>query len=69
MNGGVLLALEGTSTCETLKKMEGKGVTVLVCGTCAKHFGVTEQVKAGCISNMMEITDALLSAPKVLTIA
>ncbi len=69
MNGGVLLALEGTSTCETLKKMEEKGVTVLVCGTCTKHFGVTEKVGAGCISNMMEITDALLAAPRVLTIA
>lgn len=69
MNGGVLLALEGTSTCETLKKIEEKGVTVLVCGTCTKHFGVTEKVGAGCISNMMEITDALLAAPKVLTVA
>lgn len=69
MNGGVLLALEGTSTCETLKKLEDKGVSVLVCGTCAKHFGVTGQVGAGCISNMMEITDALLAAPKVLTVA
>ncbi len=69
MNGGVLLALEGTSTCESLAKLEGKGVNVLVCGTCTKHFGVTEKVGAGCISNMMEITDTLLSAPRILTIA
>jgi selenium metabolism protein YedF len=69
MNGGVLLALEGTSTCESLRKLEGRGVPVLVCGTCTKHFGVTEKIGAGCISNMMEITDALLAAPKVLTLA
>lgn len=69
MNGGVLLALEGTSTCETLKKLEDKGVSILVCGTCTKHFGVTEKIGAGCISNMMEITDALMAAPKVLTVA
>ncbi len=69
MNGSVSLAVEGTSTCETLKKLEEKGVPVLVCGTCTKHFGVTEKIGVGCISNMMEITDALLAAPKVLTIA
>ncbi len=69
MNGGVLLSLEGTSTCESLRKLEAKGVPVLVCGTCAKHYGVTEKVGAGCLSNMMEITDTLLLAPKVLTIA
>ncbi|NLI96670.1 MAG: sulfurtransferase-like selenium metabolism protein YedF [Synergistaceae bacterium] len=69
MNGAVLLALEDTSTCESLRKLEGKGVSILVCGTCTKHFGVTEKVGVGCISNMMEITDALLAAPKVLTIA
>lgn len=68
MNGGVLLSLEGASTCESLKKLENKGVSVLVCGTCTKHYGVTEKVGAGCVSNMMEITDALLAAPKVLTL-
>lgn len=69
MNGSVFLAVEGTSTCETLKKLEGKGVSILVCGTCTKHFGVTEKIGVGCISNMMEITDVLLAAPRVLTIA
>lgn len=69
MNGGVMLSLEGTSTCETLQKMEDNGSLVLVCGTCTKHFGITERVGTGCISNMMEITDALLAAAKVLTIS
>lgn len=69
MNGSVHLALEGTSTCESLRKLESRGVSILVCGTCTKHFGVTDKVGVGCISNMMEITDALLAAPKVLTIA
>ena len=69
MNGGVLLSLDGTSTCESLRRLEARGVQVLVCGTCAKHYGVTEKVGSGCLSNMMEITDTLLLAPKVLTIA
>lgn len=69
MNGAVYLALEGTSTCETLEKLEAKGVSILVCGTCTKHYGVTDSVGVGCISNMMEITDSLLAAPKVLTVA
>ena len=69
MNGGVLLSLEGTSTCESLRRLEARGVQVLVCGKCAKHYGVTEKVGSGCLSNMMEITDTLLLATKVLTIA
>jgi selenium metabolism protein YedF len=68
MNEGVLLALKGTSTCDYLLEMTEKGTTILVCGTCTNHFGVTEQVGVGTISNMFEITDTLLKATKVISI-
>ena len=68
MNGGVFLALPEHSTCDTLKEMEAKGVTILVCGTCAKHFGVTDVVGVGSISNMFEITEAVFAASKNIVI-
>ena len=70
MNDGVKLpAGEEQQVIDSLMTLIEKGSLVLVCGTCTKHFGVTEKIGAGCISNMMEITDALLAAPKVLTLA
>lgn len=68
MNGGVLLALSESSTSETLREMEAQGTQVLVCGTCTKHFGITDQVTVGTISNMFEITERVFGQPKSVTI-
>ncbi len=68
MNGGVFLALPDHSTCDTLKEIEAKGVKVLVCGTCAKHFGIVDSVGVGGISNMFEITEAVFGASKNVVI-
>jgi len=67
MNEGVKLALKNTSSCDHLLALQKKGTRVLVCGTCPNHFGITPDVGAGIISNMFEITEALLSASKRLT--
>lgn len=64
MNRGVLMALPENSTCDTLAELEKKGVRILVCGVCAKHFGVTEKVKVGVISNMFEITESVFGSAK-----
>ena len=61
MNEGVKLAVKGTSSAETLAEFARAGGTVLVCGTCLKHFGLMDQVGAGVVSNMFEIASALLS--------
>ena len=67
MNEGVKLANKGTPTCEHLQEIAAKGTTVLVCGTCTNHFGITDNVGVGTISNMFEITDTLLKAAKVIS--
>ncbi|MDD2205775.1 sulfurtransferase-like selenium metabolism protein YedF [Aminobacterium sp. MB27-C1] len=67
MNEGVKLALKGTPTCEHLQDIASKGTTILVCGTCSNHFGITEKIGVGTISNMFEITDTLLKASKVIS--
>ncbi|NLL37085.1 MAG: sulfurtransferase-like selenium metabolism protein YedF [Fretibacterium sp.] len=68
MNDGVKLALFDSSTCDYLKDLEQKGTTILVCGTCTNHFGITENVGVGTISNMFEIVEALTGVDKILSL-
>lgn len=68
MNEGVMLALPESSTSETLEELQAKGVQILVCGTCTKHFGITEQIRLGTISNMFDIVEALRKAGKILSV-
>ncbi|HAA47703.1 MAG TPA: sulfurtransferase-like selenium metabolism protein YedF [Synergistaceae bacterium] len=68
MNGGVLLALPENSASESLRALETKGWRVLVCGTCTNHYGITDRIAAGSISNMFEITESLLDADNTLTV-
>ena len=68
MNEGVKLALPDASTCDHLKDLERAGTKILVCGTCTNHFGVTERVGVGTISNMFEILEAVTGADKVLSV-
>lgn len=68
MNEGVKLALKSTSSCDHLLALQEMGTRILVCGTCTNHFGVTPEVGAGVISNMFEITEALLASQKHLSL-
>jgi selenium metabolism protein YedF len=68
MNTGVKLALASSSCSETLRELESMGVTILVCGTCTKHFGITDSITAGRISNMFEITESVFGASKPIVI-
>ena len=68
MNEGVKLALSDASTCDHLKDLERAGTKILVCGTCTNHFGITERVGVGTVSNMFEILEAVTGADKVLSV-
>lgn len=68
MNEGVKLALSDASTCDHLKDLERTGTKILVCGTCTTHFGITERVGVGTVSNMFEILEAVTGADKVLSV-
>ncbi|NLB84116.1 MAG: sulfurtransferase-like selenium metabolism protein YedF [Synergistaceae bacterium] len=68
MNEGVKLALKNTSTCDHLTALSKKGVTILVCGTCTNHFGITQEIGIGVISNLSEIAEVLLSSAKTITL-
>ena len=66
MNAGVKLALPESSTFDTLREIEARGTKILVCGTCTNHFGITDKIKVGVISNMFEIAGSLMSADKTI---
>ena len=68
MNEGVKLALYDSSSCDHLKNLTEKGVTVLVCGTCVNHFQIADQIGAGIVSNMFEIVESLNKASKIITL-
>lgn len=65
MNEGVKLAVRGTPTCEALNAYEKAGGSVLVCGTCLKHFGLTDSIGVGVVSNMFEIVSTMLASNAV----
>lgn len=67
MNRGVRLALPG-GAADTLRELADAGVRVLVCGTCTKHFGITDDIAVGTVSNMFEITEAVYGADKPISV-
>lgn len=65
---GVKLVVEGSPVLEELKSLEGKGVWLIVCGTCLKYFDLVDKVKVGFIGGMTDIIEAQWRAEKVITI-
>ncbi len=67
-NTGVRLACEGSPLLGDLRALEDDGVEVLACGTCLNHFGLTDQLAVGQVSNMYTIAETLVNAGRVITL-
>lgn len=65
-NGGATLTAEGSDSIEDLKNLEEQGVEILTCGTCLNYYGLTEQLKAGSVTNMYNIVEKLAGASKII---
>ena len=65
-NGGAKLTVEGSGSLEDLKAMEAQGVEILTCGTCLNHYGLTEHLAVGGVTNMYAIVEKLAGAEKVV---
>jgi selenium metabolism protein YedF len=65
MNGGVRLAVEGSASLESLRKLADLGVEVLACGTCLDYYQVKDKLAVGRVSNMFEISGFLLGGPSL----
>lgn len=68
MNDGVKLTCAGSPVIDSLRNVEGLGVTLLVCGTCLDFFGLKEKLEVGTVSNMLEIQQSFIEAGNVITI-
>jgi selenium metabolism protein YedF len=65
-NSGVHLVSDQSPVAGQLRELEKMGVTLLVCETCTKHYSISENVTAGILSNMFEITQAMASAGNII---
>lgn len=65
-NGGAKLTVEGSDSLEDLRSMEAQGVEILTCGTCLSHYGLTEKLAVGSVTNMYTIVETLAGAGKVI---
>ncbi len=66
LNGGVKLAAMPGPGLDALRKLAEAGVSVLVCGTCLAHYGLTDAKAVGETSNMLDIVTSLDLADKVI---
>ena len=65
-NGGAALTCEGSASLEDLKSLEAQGVQILTCGTCLNHYGQTDSLKVGEVTNMYVIAETMAGAAKIV---
>lgn len=65
-NGGAKLTCEEALTLEDLRSLEAQGVEILTCGTCLNHYGLTEKLSVGGVTNMYAIVEKMMQAEQVV---
>lgn len=65
-NGGAKLSSEGAETVADLRVLAENGTEILTCGTCLNHYGLTDKLAVGEVTNMYVITEKLMQAGKVI---
>lgn len=68
VNEGVKLCLKDAHTIDGLEKLENRGVSILVCGTCLEHYGLMNQKAVGVTTNMLDIVTSLELAERVINL-
>ncbi|MEF2232073.1 MAG: sulfurtransferase-like selenium metabolism protein YedF [Pseudodesulfovibrio sp.] len=68
LNGGVRLSVEGNACLKAIRDLETTGVSVLVCGTCLEHFGLSGKNEVGQVTNMLDIVTSFQLATKVIRV-
>lgn len=66
VNNGVRLTVGGSDLIEPLTALADIGVDIASCGLCLEFFGVKELLSVGRISNMLELTNALQGAGRII---
>lgn len=67
VNAGVKLAVEDSPVLENIQELEHVGAEVLSCGACLNHFGITDKLAVGSVSNMYTILEVQAKAGTLLS--
>ena len=65
-NGGAKLTCEESPTLEDLKSLEAQGVEIMTCGTCLNHYGLTDKLQVGSVTNMYVIAEKMTQAGNIV---
>ena len=65
-NNGAKLSVEGADSLADFKLLESQGVEILTCGTCLNHYGLTEKLGVGSVTNMYVIAEKQMQATKIV---
>ena len=63
---GAKLTCEESPTLEDLKSLEAQGVEILTCGTCLNHYGLTDKLQVGSVTNMYVIAEKMTQAGNIV---
>lgn len=64
---GVKLCTVGSNCIDPLLLLQEAGVPLILCRTCLQYYGLIDHVVVGQIGNMLQITEAMSKAGKVIT--
>ena len=65
-NDGVKLCCEGSYLLDDLRELEATGVEIIACGTCLNFFELSEQLRVGRVTDMLEIAGRLAEAGSIV---
>ena len=65
-NSGARVTCEGSASLEDLRNLADVGVEILTCGTCLDHYGRTDQLAVGEVTNIYVIAQKLTGASVVV---
>ncbi len=65
-NSGAYLTCEDSPVLEDLKSLEAQGVEIMTCGTCLNHYGLTEKLAIGEVTNMYVIVEKQMNASNIV---
>jgi selenium metabolism protein YedF len=65
-NSGAFMTCQNSPALEDLKELEAQGVEIMTCGTCLNHYGLTDQLQVGSVTNMYVIAEKMTGADLIV---
>ena len=69
LNEAVLLTLPISDCCLYLKRLQDRGVEILVCDTAANYYDIVKKIQVGKLIGMKTIIEKQLGATKLINIS